>query len=211
MLIQNLLLRPGNNALQDAGDLDGQIERDFSDLAKRLRAYQAEHLDAKVKDRSNHYEQWSEENAKKIAYADRVAELAVIARAPEPMKVPARLSQDDWDAMGPAFRHAAVMAMAARETARIRQYLDSTLYAEKQSFHPDDWYLWSVAACRALADGGYAWDCWTLNLTTGGLNGGHYGLSCSGLRDALASKKGIAICRKETCPRNDEDAEDKED
>ena len=202
MLIQNLLVRPGNNELQDAGDLDGQIEHDFAELARRLRAYQTDHLDAKVKGRSNHYEQWSEENAKKIAYADRVAELAVIARDPVPMKVPDRIELEEWAAMEPAFRTAAVMAMAARETARIRAYLDGTLYAEKQSFHPDDWYLWSVAACRETPEGEHVWDCWTLNLTTGSMNGGHYGLSCTGLRDVLATKKGITVCRASSCPKD---------
>lgn len=52
------------------------------------------------------------------------------------------------------------------------------------------------------------WDCWTLNLTTGGMNGGRYGLSFDGLKDALASKKGAHLCRPETCPKPDGNEED---
>lgn len=206
MLIQNLLLRKGNNELQAAGDLDGQIAHDFKDLAKRLRDYQTEHLDKKVKGRSNHYGQWSADNALKIAYVDRIVELVEGAW---PDKVPERFTAAEFHALYPKFREPAVLAMASREVNRIRPtYMPDTIYVEKQSFHPDDWYLWSVAACRD-SDEGRVWDCWTLNLTTGGMNGGHYGLTIEGLKNALVSKKGAHLCRPETCPRPD--PEDKED
>lgn len=205
MLIQNLILRKGNNALQEAGDLDGQIAHDLGDLLSRLEAYQTEHLDKKVKGRSNHYEQWSAENAAKIAYVRRLLEMAGTAGKP---RAPERFAQEEWDALRPEFRHPAVLAMAARAVENVRQgYLPETVYVEKQSFHPEDWYLWSVAACREYGNG-RAWDCWTLNLTTGGMNGGHYGLSLEGLRNALAAKKGARLCRPNDCPKPDEDEEE---
>lgn len=204
MLIQNLLLRPGNNELQASGDLDGQIVHDFEDLARRLRDYQTEHLDKKVKGRSNHYGQWSADNAAKLEYVDRIVEIAKgasMARAPE------RFTEEEWRALHPQFMYPAALAIALRETSRIRSaYLPETVYVEKQSFHPDDWYLWSVAACRD-SDQGRVWDCWTLNLTTGGMNGGHYGLTYEGLKKALVSKKGAHVCQPETCPKGGSDDE----
>lgn len=205
MLIQNILLRQDNNLLQAAGDLDGQIIKDFEDLLSRLKDYQTEHLDKKVKGRSNHYEQWSAENDTKVAYVERLLELV---RSASGARAPERFEKEQWDALHPKFKEPAVLAMALRETSRIRPaYLAETVYVEKQSFHPDDWYLWSVAACRD-SDGGRVWDCWTLNLTTGGMNGGHYGLSFEGLKDVLASKKGARLCRPETCPKPDPEEEE---
>lgn len=204
MLIQNLLYRPGNNGLQEAGRLDEQIAHDFRALAQSLRDYQTRHLDAKCQGRTNHYEKWTAENTLKIAYADRVAQLAEAAAAGQ--SPPANIGRDAWYAMHPLFREPLVLSMALRETAAIRPYLRETVYVERQSLHADDWYLWSVAACRD-SDQGRVWDCWTLNLTTGGMNGGHYGLSYEGLKSALAAKKGITQCDPERCPY---DAHDKE-
>mgnify|MGYP006990118586 CR=1 FL=1 len=47
--------------------------------------------------------------------------------------------------MNPKFREPAVTAIATREIEKIGRYETDTVYVEKQSFHPDDWYLWSVA------------------------------------------------------------------
>lgn len=199
----NLLYRAGMNRLQDAGDLDGQILADLAGLRDRLLAYQKDHLDAKVKGRSNHYEQWSEENAKRVAWAERLLEMASRAASGAP-SVPENFDRAAWDAMNPKFREPAVTAMAVREVGRIGPYDLSTVYVEKQSFHPDDWYLWSVAAC-VVPDGRPAeWACWTLNLSTGSLNGGHYGMSCQGLKEALAAKKNVALCRPAECGRSEE-------
>lgn len=203
MLIQNLLYRKNQNTLQDAGDLDGQILSDLEALKKNLEGYQSEHLDKKVKGRSNHYEQWTEENRKKLAWVSRLL-AAARAGMGQGCRAPETLARAEWDALRPEFREPLVLAMALRETGHIRTYLPETVYVEKQSFHPDDWYLWSVAACR---DEGASrvWDCWTLNLTTGAMNGGHYGLSNEDLRKALAVKKGV-----EPCPPPDGGAEKEE-
>ena len=40
------------------------------------------------------------------------------------------------------------------------------------------------------------------------MNGGHYGLSFEGLKDALSSKKGAHICRPEACPKPDPEEEE---
>lgn len=199
----NLLYRAGMNRLQDAGDLDGQILADLSGLRDRLLAYQQDHLDAKVKGRSNHYEQWSEENARKLAWTERLLELASRAASGEPA-VPESFDRAGWDALNPKFREPAVTAMAVREVSRIGPYDASTVYVEKQSFHPDDWYLWSVAACATRDGRAPEWACWTLNLSTGAMNGGHYGLSCQDLKAALAAKKNVALCRPGGCGGNEE-------
>ena len=192
MLIQNILYRKGQNALQDAGDLDGQILSDLEGLRENLRRYQSEHLDKKVKGRSNHYGEWTAENKKKLDWLDRLIQ-AARAGMGAARPAPGELTEAAWYTMRPEFRQPAVLAMAMRETGRIRAYLPETVYVEKQSHHPDDWYLWSVAACREEGTG-RVWDCWTLNLTTGGMSGGRYGLNCEGLRNALASKKGACVC-----------------
>lgn len=199
MLIQNLLYRKNQNGLQDAGDLDGQILKDLEGLRDSLVEYRDGHLEKKVKGRSNHYGQWSEETGKKIAWMDRALELLRAAMS-HAGPVPDRIDKNAWFAMRPEFREPMVLAMAMREAGKIQKYLPETVYVEKQSFYPDDWYLWSVAARRD--DGqGEPWDCWTLNLTTGSLNGGHYGLGCEALRSVLAMKKGVVQCEPAACSR----------
>lgn len=197
MPIQNLLYRKSQNALQDAGDLDGQIRQDLERLLGQLQSYQTEHLDGKVKGRSNHYDQWTAENQKKIQWIARALELMGPAgqRPPTPMD---RIDRETWDSLSAEDREPLVLSIAAREAGKIRAYLPGTVHVERQSFHRDDWYLWSAAA-RRDAGQEHVWDCWTLNLTTGSLNGGHYGLSDRGLLEALSDKRGIRNCRPETC------------
>lgn len=208
MLIQNLIYRKNQNALQDAGDLDGQILSDLRAVQANLRHYQAEHLDKEVKGRSNHYEQWTEENCKKLAWLDRLIRTAEAGMGAAP-GTHDRFTQAEWEALMPQFRAPAVLAIALRATGAIRSYLKETVYVEKQSFHPDDWYLWSVAACREEG-AGRVWDCWTLNLTTGSMNGGHYGLGTESLRNVLAAKKGAVVCGPGEYPEKIEDHDDQE-
>lgn len=189
MLIQNLLYRAGHCELQDAGDLDGQILADFRDLAARLRKYQSEHLDKKVKGRSNHYEQWSEENAKKIAYADRVVEVMEQASHAGPFRT--EMDMEGFYAMPPAIRHAWVLQRAMDEIAAVGNYDMDTVIIERQSAHAEDWYLWSAAACHKTAG---TWSAWTLNLSLGGLHGGHYGMSSTkDVSRVMAAKKGLSL------------------
>lgn len=118
---------------------------------------------------------------------------------------PSKLDRAAWYAMNPKFREPAVTAIATREIEKIGRYELDSVYVEKQSFHPDDWYLWSVAACQIQEDGAArVWSCWTLNLTTGSMNGGHYGLSGQDLKTVLATKKSVAVCDPKECGRNDE-------
>lgn len=60
-------------------------------------------------------------------------------------------------------------------------------YVEKQSFHPDDWYLWT-AAVKDSTDGKYT--VWTLNLTTGTLQIGRYALAPRDAIRAMNNKRG---------------------
>ena len=101
--------------------------------------------------------------------------------------IPDRFTKESFLALDPDTAHAAVRAMAVREAMKIRFYDEKTVYVEKQSFHPDDWYLWAVVAQRL--DGSY--DVWTLNLTTGSMAYGHYCLNNTGVRQVLAMKKGV--------------------
>lgn len=183
MQIQGILLRPGNNLLHEAGDLDAQIAHDFEDLTAQLREYQTEHLDKKVKGRSNHYEQWSEENKLKIQYANRIACLARMAC--EDAKD--TFTQEEFEAMSAPERQVQAVRTAKYLVSRVGPYDMKTVYAERQSMHPDDWYLWTVAAFR---EDTREWSVWSMNLSLGGLNGGVYGIpdmkSCN---KAIARKK----------------------
>lgn len=66
-------------------------------------------------------------------------------------------------------------------------YDPSSCYVEKQSFHPDDWYLWTVAVRSASAG---TWTVWTLNLSTCSLQIGRYCLSPRDAISAMNSKRG---------------------
>lgn len=197
MLLNGILYRKNQNTLQDAGDLDGQIIQDLRSARNNLHRYQRDHLDMNVKGSSSHYEQWSEENQKKIAWLDRMIEMAEKSCAGIPVEPAGRYVREEWDALRPNMQERIAAAMAKREAARIRKYLEGTVHVERQSGHPDDWYLWTAAARRDAP--GHTWDCWTLNITTGSLNGGRYGLSYKDLVEAMLSKKGIKVCHPETC------------
>lgn len=176
MKINSLSYDEDQNIHQDAGELDRQIQEDLQALESAL-------------DR----EPDSLDRQKKLAWTRRLSEM--VGGTDEP--APDRISEAEWDAMSPARRIKAVTDIAARETARIRPYSPGTVSVERQSFHPADWYLWSVAAQRDSDS--REWDCWTLNLTTGSMNGGRYGLTERGLREALSSKRGIEACRPDAC------------
>lgn len=198
MIIHDPLYQPEQNALQDGGDLDGQIMSDLEQFRARISAGPSGDCCGDP-----------DEHAKKRAWIDRLIELtaaglAQIGNNPA-HPVPSRLDRDAWCAMNPKFREPAVLAVAMREIEKIGRYETDTVYVEKQSFHPDDWYLWSVAACQIREDNGCrVWSCWTLNLTTGSMNGGHYGLSGQDLKTVLATKKSVAVCDPKECGRNDE-------
>lgn len=69
-----------------------------------------------------------------------------------------------------------------------------SIYVERVSFHPDDWYLWTAAARKrdeyVLKSQPGPWAVWTLNLSLQGLFHGHYDLNTAQLRDCLIEKKG---------------------
>lgn len=185
MKINGLSYDEDQNIYQDAGELDRQIQEDLQALESALEQ-----------------EPDSLDRQKKLAWARRLLETAKDADR----SVPDRLSEAEWSAMRPSRRIRAVTDIAARETARIRPYRQDTISVERQSFHPADWYLWSVAAQRD--NDGREWDCWTLNLTTGSMNGGRYGLTERGLREALSSKRGVEACRPDACRFMDDKKEE---
>lgn len=198
MIIHDPLYQPEQNAFQDGGDLDGQIMSDLEQFRARISAGPSGDC---CRDHDEH--------AKKRAWIDRLIELAAAGLAQignSPARpVPSRWDRDAWYAMNPKFREPAVLAVAMREIEKIGRYENDTVYVEKQSFHPDDWYLWSVAACQIQEDGAArVWSCWTLNLTTGSMNGGHYGLSGQDLKTVLATKKSVTVCDPKECGWNDE-------
>ena len=196
MQIQNLLIRGDNNLLQESGDLDGQIVHDFETLAASLHEYQTEHLDKKVKGRSNHYEKWSAENRLKIQYANRIACLARMAA--ENMKDV--FTEDEFMAMTAAEKQAEAVRYARILISRVGPYDVKTVYVERQSVHPEDWYLWTVAAYHETK---HTWSVWTMNLATGGLNGGFYDIpDMSGCNKAIARKK--HAIEEKTKPSDDE-------
>lgn len=185
MKINGLSYDEDQNIHQDAGELDRQIQEGLQALEAALEQ-----------------EPDSRDRQKKLAWARRLLETAKDADR----SVPDRISEDEWNAMHPLRRIKAVTDIAARETARIRPYSPGTVSVERQSFHPADWYIWSVAAQRD--SDGREWDCWTLNLTTGSMNGGRYGLTERGLREALSSKRGVEACRPDTCRFMDDKKEE---
>ena len=173
-----LELRPGNNALHESGDLDGQIAADFGALAD---AYAA-----------------SGENGPRVEYARRIEALAREAArgAQGAMDMEAFLSMD------PASRHAYVINRARKAVMAVGRYDPRTITVERQSLHPDDWYLWSVAACHEST---HEWSAWTLNLSIGGLHGGHYNMkSTKDVARVFAAKKGVALA----APKRDDDNEE---
>jgi len=72
MRIEQIITR--DNELMEAGLLDDQIIHDFETFVADRCQYQVEHLDKRVKGVSHHYEEWSEDNRKKIIYANRILE-----------------------------------------------------------------------------------------------------------------------------------------
>lgn len=174
MLIQNLINDPDQNALMNSSQLDLQIQADLDRLLASLPG-----------------------NTPESVWTQRLIEL--VRTALESPSVPDRFTREGWDRLNGKLREPAVMAMALREIRKIGPYLPETVYVEKQSFHPADWYLWSAAACRD--DGGRpgSWSAWTLNLSTGAMNGGHYCMDTEQLRGVLAGKKGIVECDHDNC------------
>ena len=80
-----------------------------------------------------------------------------------------------------------VHGIAQKLLARVGPgYENNDCYVERQSFHPDDWYLWTVTAKNAK-DGTYT--VWTLNLTIGALQIGRYGLSARKAIEAMNDKR----------------------
>lgn len=72
-MIINIHCRGENELLKD-GKLDEQIISDLETYLKDRRKYQEEHLDARVKGVSHHYEEWTENNQSVIKYTERILE-----------------------------------------------------------------------------------------------------------------------------------------
>ncbi len=69
----------------------------------------------------------------------------------------------------------------------VPQYDPQHMYIEKQSFHPDDWYLWSVAARKRSDPDKYG--VWTANLSLSGLYNGHYDVPVTEVTGFLNEKR----------------------
>lgn len=62
----------GENELLENGKLDEQIVADLEAYLEDRRKYQAEHLDARVKGVSHHYDSWTHDNQAVIQYTERL-------------------------------------------------------------------------------------------------------------------------------------------
>lgn len=81
---------------------------------------------------------------------------------------------------------------------RMPQYDPDSIYIERQSFHPDDWYLYTVIAKKrpveplvtpALSQPEDTYAIWTVNLTSMDLCHGHYDLKGRDLIPTLLKKR----------------------
>lgn len=64
----------GKNELLKNGKLDEQIIDDLETYLEDRKKYQEEHLDARVKGVSHHYEEWTKDNQTVIKYTERILE-----------------------------------------------------------------------------------------------------------------------------------------
>ncbi len=196
MYVSQILDRAGMNDLMDAGQLDAQIAHDFGEYVNRRLEFQTEHLDKKVKGQSHHYEMWSAENRRIIQYANRVAQLAQAAIREAKLEY----TEDEWAQVEPRDRASEARKAAVAMVARIGGYDPMSVYAEAQSLHPGDWYLWTVAACKELDR---TWSVWTMNLSLGGLNGGVYGITDFQACNAAVARKKQALEEARTPSEDD--------
>ena len=88
-----------------------------------------------------------------------------------PGPVPERFEKGPFTALPWEAQVMSALSMARKLAAAVSPaYSPALIRVEKQSEHPDDWYLWTVLAVKN--DGTYT--VWTMNLSTGGLCHGHY-------------------------------------
>lgn len=87
---------------------------------------------------------------------------------------------------------AAVCEVCADIISReLEAYEPQIVYAERQSLHADDWYLWTIVARQKATNTNPepSYTCWTLNLSRVGFYHGHYQLGIYNLTDVINQKK----------------------
>ncbi|MCM1296333.1 MAG: hypothetical protein NC311_12410, partial [Muribaculaceae bacterium] len=95
--------------------------------------------------------------------------------------------KDEFLAMSRGEQLLAAHKAAQRMMAAVGPYDPLSAIVERQSVHPDDWYLWTAAGYNEAAK---AWSVWTMNLSLGGLQGGVYGITrMADCNAAIARKK----------------------
>ena len=69
---------------------------------------------------------------------------------------------------------------------KMKSYDDTKIELTRISYHPDDWYLYIVAAPHINDEKIY--DIWTMNLSTMSLNHGYYDTNYSDVPDVIQKK-----------------------
>ena len=112
-----------------------------------------------------------------VTYLKRLERFEALGMDPDdlqklmPGPVPEKFEKEAFTALPWEAQVMSALAMAKKLVSAISPaYVPAAVRVEKQSEHPDDWYLWTVLAGKT--DGTYT--VWTMNLSTGGLCHGHY-------------------------------------
>ena len=112
-----------------------------------------------------------------VTYLKRLERFEALSMDPEelqkvlPGQVPENFEKGQFAAIPWEGQVLSALAMARKLAAAVSPaYSPALIRVEKQSEHPDDWYLWTVVAVK---DGG-TYTVWTMNLSTGSLCHGHY-------------------------------------
>ncbi len=115
-----------------------------------------------------------------VTYLKRLERFEALGMEPEDLKklivgpVPDKFEKEAFSALPWETQVRMALAAARKMVAAVSPIYDlDSIHVEKQSEHPDDWYLWTVLARSTR--GKYA--VWSMNLSTGGLFYGHYDIT----------------------------------